>query len=62
METVRAIQTNGIGQKCTAHLNLTTTLADVWKCGPVEVVVATPSIKRKRTKPAFKKIRFAGRE
>lgn len=62
MEKLMAIQTNGIGQKCTNHLNLTTTLADVWKCGPVEVVLPAPSVKRKTTKPTFKKIRFAGQE
>lgn len=34
MNKPQGVKTNGIGNKTTAHLNLTVTLADVWKEDP----------------------------
>lgn len=38
----QAVQTNGIGQHCDAHLNLTRSLADVWGVSQAEVAATRP--------------------
>lgn len=38
-----AIQTDGIGSRTTAHLNLTVTLADVWKADPWRKIYIKPT-------------------
>lgn len=36
-DEARGVETNGIGQRTTAHLNLTRSLADVWGLTPLQV-------------------------
>jgi len=47
------VTTNGIGKPCTSHLNLSRTLADVWrvKPEPIEPVVRVKPAPRKPFRP-----------
>lgn len=42
--TPRAVTTNGKGQPCTSHLNLTRSLADVWFPKPDEPRPLAPAV------------------
>lgn len=55
----QAVQTNGVGQTTTAHLNLSRSLADVWRAVPAAPVL--PTIRTVRTAgPARRPVPFAG--
>ena len=42
MTGIRAVKTNGIGRRCTSHLNLTVTLEQAWKLDPWNAIRIPP--------------------